>query len=268
MKGLKKFMGAKSSGQLLIVAALAIATLIATTTAYVYEVSREKPSATQVYLTADFILAIKQGLRNAIISALANASTGGEKGVLTLNLDRLVQAYKSINAYGLYYLSYNVLNDSRYFEGLWLSWENTANELGVSSAYANFTLTFYGLTEKTTLSYAINITTTVALEGFYALNGSEKIVTLTCHVFNEDKPAKAKNITVYYENDGNWVPANSSNNLSILDYDNGTYTISFTVITDSDVVQVSARVYDFRGIFVKANVTCNQAWFANYFRVP
>jgi hypothetical protein len=257
MKGLKKLVGAKSSGQLLIVAALAIATLIATTTAYVYEVSREKPSAAQVNLTADFILAIKQGSRNAIISALANASTGGEKGVLTLNLDRLVQAYKSINAYGLYHLSYTVLNDSRYFEGLWLSWENT-DGLGISSAYANFTLTFYGLTEKATLNYAINITTTVALEGYYALNGSEKIVTLTCHVFNEYKPAKAKNITVYYEKDGNWVPANSSNNLSILDYDNGTYTISFTIITDSDVVQVSAHVYDSRGIFVKANVTCNQ----------
>lgn len=258
MKWLKKFVSAKSSGQLLIVAALAIAILISTTTAYVYEVSREKPSAAQDYPTADLILAIKQGSRNAVISALANASTGGEKQVLTSNLDRLVQAYKSLNAYGLYHLSYTVLNDSRYFEGVWLSWENTANKLGVSSAYANFTLTFYGLTEKATLNYAINITTVVALQGFYALNGSEKIVTLTCRVFNEDEPAQAKNITVYYEHGGNWVPASPSNNLSIMDYGNGTCTISFTVITDSDVVQVSVHVYDFRGIFAKANVACSQ----------
>ncbi len=61
MKRLKKSAEAKSSGQLLIVAALAIALLIATTTAYVYEVSREKPSTTQGYPVADLVLAIKQG---------------------------------------------------------------------------------------------------------------------------------------------------------------------------------------------------------------
>jgi len=38
-----------------------------------------------------------------------------------------------------------------------------------------------------------------------ALNNSEKIVNITCRVFNEDKPALAENITVYYELDGNWL---------------------------------------------------------------
>jgi len=258
MKGLKKLAGAKSSGQLLIVVALAIAILISTTTAYVYEVSREKPSSTQDYPIAELIQAVKQGSRNAVISALANASTGGEKRALALNLDRLVQAYKSLNVYGLYYLSYNVLNDSRYVNGVLLSWEDT-DGLGVSSAYANFTLKFSGLTEKTTLSYAINITTTITLEGHCTLNGSEKIVNLTCQVFNEGKTALAKNITVYYEVNGRWVPANSSNNLSITDYGNGIYAISFTISTESDAVQASIHVYDLRGIFVKANVACNQA---------
>jgi len=106
--------------------------------------------------------------------------------------------------------------------------------------------------------YAINITT-IRLEGSCALNNSEKIVNITCRVFNEDKPALAENITVYYKLDGNWLPANSSNNLSITDYGNGTYAISFTVNTDSDIVQVSVHVHDSRGIFVKANVTCSQA---------
>ena len=257
MKGLKKLAGAKSSGQLLIVVALAIAILISTTTAYVYEVSREKPSSTQDYPIAELIQAVKQGSRNAVISALANASTGGEKRALALNLDRLVQAYKSLNVYGLYYLSYNVLNDSRYVNGVLLSWEDT-DGLGVSSAYANFTLKFSGLTEKTTLCYAINITTTIRVEG-YTLNGSEKIVNLTCQVFNEGKPALAKDITVYYEFGGSWVPVNSSNNLSITDYGNGIYAISFTISTESDAVQASIHVYDLRGIFVKANVECNEA---------
>jgi len=258
MNTLERFAKAKNSGQLLIVAALAIALIIATTTAYVYEVSREKPSTTQGYPTADLVLATKQGSRNAMISALANASSGGEKTVLASNLESLAQAYKSLNAHGLYYLSYTVLNDSHYVDGVRLSWEET-NGLGISSAYANFTLKFYGLTEKTTLSYTINITTTVTLKGHYTpLSDSEKVVNLTCQVFNEGKPALAKNITVYYKVDGSWVPANSSNNLSITDYGNGVYVISFTISTDSDLVQVSVNAYDLRGIFVKANTTCNQ----------
>ncbi|MEM3616957.1 MAG: hypothetical protein QXN95_03465 [Candidatus Bathyarchaeia archaeon] len=258
MKRLEKLMKAKSSGQLLIVAALTIAILISTTTAYVYEVSREKPSAPQGFPVGDLVLAIKQGSRNAVISALANASNGGGKTVLASNLNILSQAYRSLNAYGLYHLSFKILNDSRYMNGFWLSWEDT-NGLGVSSAYANFTLKFYGLTEKTTLSYAVNVTTTIRLEGSYTLNGSEKIVNLTCQIFNEEKPALARNITVYYERDGGWSPANSSNNLSITDYGNGTYAISFIVSTDSDVVQVSVHVYDLRGILVKAIMACSQA---------
>ncbi|MEM3873960.1 MAG: hypothetical protein QXU45_02375 [Candidatus Bathyarchaeia archaeon] len=258
MKKLKRLVKAKSSGQLLIVAALAIAILIVTTTAYVHEVSKEKPATTQNYPVADFVLAIKQASRNAVISALANASNGGGKNVLASNLNGLAQAYRSLNAYGLYYLSYTVLNDSRYEGGLWLSWEDT-DGLGISSAYANFTLKFYGLAEETTLSYAIDITTTIRLEGYYTLNGSEKIVNLTCRVLNEGKPALAKNITVYYEVDGSWVPANSSNSLSITEYGDGVYAISFTIDTDSNAVQVSVHVYDLRGIFVKANTICNQA---------
>ncbi|MEM3580320.1 MAG: hypothetical protein QXH40_00455 [Candidatus Bathyarchaeia archaeon] len=258
MKRLGRLVKAKSSGQLLIVAALAIAILISTTTAYVYEVSRQKPSVSQSFPLADFVLAIKQGSRNAIISALANITNGGEKAVLASNLNGLSQAYRSLNAYGLYYLSHSVLNDSRYVDGFRLSWEEPSG-LGISSAYANFTLEFYGLTEKITLSYAINITTTIRLKGYCTLNASEKVVSLTCQVFNEEKPALAKNITVYYELDGIWVPTNSSNNLSIIDYGNGTYAISFTVSTDSDDVRVSVHVYDLRGIFVKANLTCDKA---------
>ncbi|MEM3617687.1 MAG: hypothetical protein QXK47_01285 [Candidatus Bathyarchaeia archaeon] len=257
MKGLERLVKGKSSGQLLIVAALAIAILISTTTAYVYEVSREKPFAPQGFSVTDFVLAIKQGSRNAVISALANASNGGEKTLLASNLNSLSQAYRNLNAYGLCHLSYTVLNDSRYVDGFWLSWEDT-NGLGISSAYANFTLKFYGLAENTMLSYAINITTTMRMKGSYTLNGSGKIVTLTCQVFNEEKPALAQNITVYYKLDGSWLPANSSNNLVITDYGNGTYGITFAV-SDSDVVQVSVHVYDLRGIFVKANVTCDQA---------
>ncbi|MDH7477904.1 MAG: hypothetical protein QHH17_05940, partial [Candidatus Bathyarchaeota archaeon] len=130
---------------------------------------------------------------------------------------------------------------------------------GISSAYANFSLTIYGLEVNVTANYAINITTAVKLEGYYTRDGLEKFVSLSCQVFNEGKSALAKNITLYYENLGVWLPVDSSNNLSVTDYGNDTYTISFTVITISDTVQVSAHITDLREIFVQANTACEEA---------
>ncbi len=69
----KAFFMANSSGQLLIVAALAIAILIASTTIYVYELSGERQSAEDFFIS-NCVFAVKQGSRNAVISALANAS--------------------------------------------------------------------------------------------------------------------------------------------------------------------------------------------------
>ena len=46
------------------------------------------------------------------------------------------------------------------------------------------------------------------------------------------------------------VPVNSSNNLSVTDYHNGTYNISFIVNTSSSSVQVSVHAYDSRSVFV------------------
>jgi hypothetical protein len=246
-----------SSAQLLIVAALAIAILISSTTVYVYELSREK-TAKQDQLIAELVLAIKQNSRNAVISSLAKASKGGEKSVLDANLNCLSQAYRSLNQHGICSLSFTVLNDSNYANGIWLSWSDTSG-FGVSSAYANFSLAVYGLTANITAHYAVNITTAVTLDGHYTINGLEKLVSLSCRVFNEGEPALAKDITLYYENFGVWLPVNSSNNLSITDYGNGTYAISFTVITISDPVLVSAHVTDLRDIFVQANATCYEA---------
>ncbi|MDI6904309.1 MAG: hypothetical protein QMD13_02290 [Candidatus Bathyarchaeia archaeon] len=72
-------------------------------------------------------------------------------------------------------------------------------------------------------------------------------------MYNEGEQALAKNITLFYEDLGNWILVDASNNLSIVDCDNGTYLISFTIETLSDVVQVSAHVHDLRDIFVQAN---------------
>jgi hypothetical protein len=254
MKIKQKKLRANSSGQLLIVAALAIAILISSTTIYVYELGKETNNE-DYSLISNSILALKQSARNAMISSLANVSDRGEKSVLATNLNELSQVLRSTNNFGICQLAFTPLSDSNYDSGIWLSW-NISN-MGVSSAYANFTLEVYGMATSATLNYAVNITSTITIKGYYTrLSGDEKLANLTCNVYNEGKPALAKNMTFFYERLGSWLPVDSSNDLSIIDCGNGTYSILFVVATSSTAVQVSARVYDLRGIFVQANTTC------------
>lgn len=245
-----------SSAQLLIVAALAIAILISATTAYVYELGKETNSTYNLPIS-DFVFAIKQTTRNAVISSLANISNGGEKTLLTTNLNELSQSLRNLTQFGIWQLNFTVLDDSAYDSGVWLSWDTRG--IGVSSAYADFTLRAYDVAANSTVNYAVNVTTTIIVSGYYTtILGIEKMVNLTCNVYNEGEPALAQNITLFYENLGIWVPIDASNNLSLTDYGNGTYAISFRVITLSDTVQVSTHLKDLRGIFVQTNTTCTE----------
>jgi hypothetical protein len=246
-----------SSGQLLIVAALAIAILISSTTLYVYELSMETDN-TDGSLTLHVVLALQQSIRNAMISSLANVSNGGEKAVLTANLNMLSQTIKGLKSSGIYCLSFTLLNDSGYDEGMRFSWDK--NGYGVSSAYANFTLEIQGMVENSLVTYTVNVTTAAVINGYYTqLANGEKLVNLICNVYNEEEPALAKSISLFYERSGTWVPVDSSNNLSITDYGNGTLVLLFTVEVPSNYVQVSAHIHDLRDIFVQANTTCYRA---------
>lgn len=257
MKKHMKNLRANSSGQLLLVAALAIAILISSTTIYVYELSKETNS-TYTSPISNSILALKQSTRNTMISSLANASNGGEKTVLAANLNRLSQVFRSLNHFGICDLASTSLNDSNYDSGIWLSWDTS--DVGVSSAYADFTLKVYDIAANVTLNYAVNITTAVTIDGYSTrIGGNEKMVNLTCNIYNEGEPALTKNMTLFYERLGSWVSVDSSNNLSIMDYGNGTYRIVFTVNTSLNAVQVSAHIRDLRDIFVQANTTCYES---------
>jgi hypothetical protein len=254
MKKSERKLQANGSGQLLIVAALAIAILISSTTMYVYELSRETNSEDYSSI-GNFILAIKQGTRNAMISSLANVSNGGEKNVLAANLNSLSEVFRKIDSLGICQLDYTLLNDSDYERGRMLSWNNSG--IGVSGAYANFTLKVYGMATNVTLTYPVNVTSTVAITGGYArLIGDEKLVNLTCNVYNGEAPALARNISFYYQELGTWLPVDSSNDLSIIDYGNGMYHIVFVASSSLSAVQVRVQIYDLRGIFVQADTTC------------
>lgn len=246
---------ANRSGQLLIVAALAIAVLVSSTTIYVYELSRDTNSSDSPPLN-DSVLSLKQSTRNVMISSLANVSNGGSSSVLATNLNTFSQLVASLHHLGTMSLDFTPLNDSTYDSGTYLSWNTSA--IGVSSAYVNFTLRVYGLEEDIDAAFAVNVTTTITISGSYAtLLSGDKQVNLTCRVYNEDEPALAKNMTFFYENSGNWIQVDASNDLFIIDQGNGTYLVSFTVNIPSDTVPVSVRGYDSRNVFVPANTTCS-----------
>ncbi|MGQ9544159.1 MAG: hypothetical protein ACUVQX_00075 [Candidatus Bathycorpusculaceae bacterium] len=257
MKKGKRKLKRNSRGQLLIVASLAIAILISSTTIYVYEVSRETNS-NFIPTFSSLVLSSKQSAKNAVISALSNISNGNQKVILANNLDRLSQAFRSLNYFGICKLTFTLLNDSNYDSGVWLSWE--AENIGISSAYVNFTFEIYGQTANVAANYVINVTTYIAVNGYCIQDSKEeKIVNLTCQVYDEEGPAKAVNISLFYEENGEWIQVNSSNRLAIRDFGNGTYTISFYIVTSSNFVKVSTHVWDLRGIFVLANTTCTKA---------
>ncbi|MEM3577520.1 MAG: hypothetical protein QXX51_03580 [Candidatus Bathyarchaeia archaeon] len=255
MKARKRNFRKNSSGQLLIVAALAIAILIASASIYVYELNVEQNGQSALQ-TASFIPVIKQCTRNAMISSLANISNGGARTVLATNLEGLAETLRSLRQQAIFQLTFNLHNDSDYEHGIKLLWGDEG--FGASSAYASFTLNVQGV-ENVKLDYTLNMTTAILVEGFYTENGDEKNVTVACHVYNEEKPAQAKNISLFYELGGAWIPANSSNNVSTLDFGNGTYTISFSAIIPSETVHVSVHITDMRDIFVYANATCTKA---------
>lgn len=256
MKAHQKRFTANRSGQLLIIAALAIAILISSTTIYVYEVSKGTSSEDYSRIS-NFVLATKQGTRNTVTSSLVSVSEGGESTVLAANLNKFSQALQSLSYFGTCHLAFTPSTNSSYDKGIKLSW-NTS-DVGISSAYANFTLNIHSIAENLTLDYDVNITTAITINGYYTrLAGDEKQVNLTCSVYNEGELALAKNFTFLYENLGSWILIDSSSSLSITDYGNGTYSIAFTVSVPSNSVQVSAYVHDLRNIFVRANTTCNE----------
>ncbi len=253
MRGSKE-LRTSSSGQLFLVAALAVAILISSTTIYVYRLSSVVSSSTSQSMT-DLLFALKGSTLNTIIGSLANASGGGEVTVLTQNLQSLSLLLRNYSQPEVCHLSFSVSNESQYDSGVLLSWE--ANGRGVSSAYADFTLQISGAVDIND-EYSLNITTQTVVEGSYArLDDEKQLVFVTCNLSNEGRPALAQNMSLYYLSSGGWLPVNASHNLSMVDRGIGTYVFSF-VVDALPRIQVSVHSYDMRAIFVEANATCRE----------
>jgi hypothetical protein len=255
MKAHKKELAADKSGQLIIVTALAIAILISTTTAYIYELGMEKTAASAQPIS-NYIFALKISTRNAVISSLANISNFGEKTTLEVNLKELSRFLKELHTIGVCSLNFTLPTNAEYDSGIRISWDTN---VGVSSALVDFVLNFHGLTENATANYTVNITTAITVNGQFTQTEEGKLVNLTCRLYNEGDYALAKNISIFYENFGTWIPIDASNNLLTIDYGNGTYSISFTVDVSLENVHVLVKVFDLRNIFIQAEAFCHES---------
>lgn len=242
----RRSLGGNRSGQLLIVAALAIALLISSTTIYVYELSKGT-EGTDGQSIGGLVLALKQSTRNAVLSSLANVSNGGERTMLTTNLNKLSEVFRNLHSLGLYGLGFGLLNDSIYDSGIRISWNTTTTD--VSSACVNFTLSIDDATAHSSVAYGVNVTTSLVVDGSHVIEGTEERVNLTCRVHNEGEPALARNFNLYYEHSGSWAELDSST-LITSDYGNGTYLLSFAVPSES--TRISVHMSDMRGILVQS----------------
>jgi hypothetical protein len=251
----RKSRNPKSSGQALIISSLIIAVLLLSTTYYVFEIRR---SVTNDETTTNFNLeAIKLSTTNTMISALANITNGGDRGVLTADLNKLSSTIRNHFYGGQCLLEFTPLNTSSYSEGTSISWDQDG--MGSSSSYVDFAVNLSGPTDTYYSEYQTNVTTTLVLGSIYSSSGTKKTVNVTCQMLNENEPALAKDISMFYQNEtgGPWIMADSSSNLIMNDFGNGTYLISFNV-NAQDFLQVSANTHDLRDVLVVANATSTE----------
>lgn len=241
-----------SSGQVLIVTALLVSLLLLSTALYVIEVEKEVPTVDAG--EGNVFSGYKQSARSTLISALANATSGGDRGILAADLTELKTAILSHSYQALLTMDYNTVNSSSYQNGFLISWGT--NGQGISSVYATFVFASSSPSATSNLEYAINVTSEVNLSGNYQqLNDTTKQVNLTVNILNEGKPALAHNFTFSYQNATDWIRVDSPNTTN---FGNGTYATSFYAETPqpNDPLVVSVLSQDERGIFVGANVTC------------
>jgi len=206
---------------------------------------------------SDYVFSLKLGTRNVVIGSTVNVSGGGSNTVLVTNLDTWVALVNKQNQFGRSTLNYVVEETAPYSSGIWLFWGTEG--FGVSSAFARFTFNLSDREVAANLSFFMNITTTLIVEGKYrTVLDDERQVNVTINSLNEGKPALANQVIVYYRVLDSWFAPNASNNYFVTDYGNGTCLASFSANIPSPTVEVSVSVRDQRQILVQANATCSQ----------
>ena len=256
MRGDNKMQQKKNSGQILLIAAFIIASLLLSAQLYILEVGKITTEE-ESYSLSDFVLAMKLGSRHVVIGSLANMSNGWQTSTLAFNLEKWSSLISEQYPLGRNALNHTLRETTPYSSGIWMNWG--ADGAGVSSAYVDFTYKLSDREVNINQSYVMNITTTVSVESTYrTISGDTKQVNVTVNLLNEAQPALAKQVTIYYKVSNSWLIPNATNNYEVTDYGNGTYIASFNAYIPSQSVEVSAHVVDRREIYVQANATSTQ----------
>jgi hypothetical protein len=245
----------RNSGQILLVAAFIMASLLLSAQLYILEVGKISGDINSEALN-DFMLNVKLGSRHVVTGSLANMSNGGAGSILEQNLQEWAEFIGSQYLRGKNTLNFTLEETLPYSSGTWLSWG--VNGSGVSSAYADFVHSLDGREANVNLAYSVNVTTALLIASVNeGLNETARQVNVTISVLNEGYPALAEQITVYYRVSGAWLNPDSASGYRLQDYGNGTYVASFTAIAPL-IDEVSVCAIDCRGIYVQANATSTE----------
>jgi hypothetical protein len=245
-----------SSGQVLVVSALVIALIMISTATYIYNLSGNIGDS-EPYLLNDYVQSIILGSKHAVVSALANITNGGDNETLAADLDAWSTAVGRQYTFGTLALNYTVRSTPPYASGLYLNWTTPGN--GISEAYADFGLNASGTELKMQYPFYVNVSTGLGIEGYLTqVSSLTEQVTVVCRFLNEGQPALAQNVTVFYKDSGAWLSPSVADDYALLDYGNGTYRATFTLVTSATSLDISACVFDSRNIFVRANATITQ----------
>lgn len=241
------------SGQVIIITALLVTSLLLSTAIYVIETEKGVPT---VGTNENNVLTqYTQSTKSTLISALANITNDGATSVLTSDLSELNNAITSHSYQSMLQMGFTPLNVAPYQNGVWISWGT--NGRGISSTYVGFVFNSSASSTTISLGYDVNITSETDLSGNYQqINDTSKQVNLVVNLLNEGKPALAQNFIFYIRNAAEaWVTVDSP---GITNFGNGTYIASFISASDSSSTSptVSMLCQDQRGIYVGANVTC------------
>ncbi len=244
----------EKSGQVILIAVLAMALMLLSAQVYVVNVQMSTFSFDSDALT-DYIAALKQGSRNLVAGSLANISRGGAVSILSVNLDRWKVLVNSQNQFGKSALTYAREESAPYSGGVWLSWGSQGR--GVTSSTVDFNFSLSDREVDADLTYTTNVTIGLSVEGTYRITGLiEKEVNVTINLTNEDASALANQIKVYYKALATWQEPTELNNYALTDYGNGTYRASFDILVSLLSVEVSVHAIDGRGILVQTDATC------------
>ena len=245
-----------NSGQILLIAAFIMASLLVSAQLYILEVGKISGEMNSDSLN-DFMSSVKLGSGHVVTGSLANISNGGSFSLLELNLQEWAQFMSAQYVEGKNILNFTLEEAAPYSSGVCLFWG--ANGYGASSAYVDFIHTLAGRSADVDMAYSINVTTALLISSTSRmLNETAQQTNITIKALDEAGPALAPQVIVYYKVSSSWLIPDDSNDFALLNYGNGTYLASFTAAIPTPEVEVSVHATDFRGVHVQANVTSTE----------